>query len=137
MAGKPILLALTSASLLGSCSYGYDIYARFDGRRIILDTHAKESRFAAGLCLDSLEVRSRGVVVWSIERFPPRDGLDCPNDFPIAYGLPPEGFRSGTPPVRLRPDTVYEVSGRGSASFEGSFRYSTHVLVRVENMPAG
>lgn len=137
MAGKPILLALAGTSLLGSCSYGYDIHARFDGRRIILDTHARESRFAAGLCLDFLEVRSGGAVVWSIERFPPRDGSDCPNDFPIAYGSPPEGFQAGTPPVQLRPDTVYRVSGHGSASFEGSFRYSTHVLVRVENLPAG
>jgi hypothetical protein len=125
--------AVAAALGTAGCSYGYDIYAVFDGTKLLFDTHAEESRYAAGLCIDDLEVRSGSSLIWAIERETPRPDATCPNDFPVAYSSPPPGFRSTTPAERLRPGVLYEVSGHGNASFEGSFRYSVRKVVTVQN----
>jgi hypothetical protein len=132
---KAKLAAVAAALGASGCSFAYDIYAVFDGTRLLLNTHAKESRYRAGLCLDALDVREAGTTVWRIERDPPRPDTACPNDFPIAYGSLPRGFRATTPPAPLRPNVVYHVTGHGNASFEGSFRYWVRKATTVQNLP--
>ena len=128
-----VLLSFAATLSATSCSYGYRIYAAYEGGSLVFRTDARESRWHAGLCLDYLEVRSSGARVWRIERIERRPIPDCPNDFPITYGRVPAGFRATTGAATLRQNQLYELDGHGSAHFDGSFRYSIRRTIVLEN----
>jgi hypothetical protein len=132
IAFRAAVAAVGLCCAITGCSYGYDIYATFDGKNLLFNTHAKESRRAPGLCLRYLEVRSGTSLLWKIVREGPLG--ECRSDFPIKYGIPPPRFKTSTPPSALRPGVVYRLTGGGDASFEGSFRYSVHKVVTVQNL---
>lgn len=129
----PLLLL----SLLGGCSYSYDLVAVVRQGRIFIEVPQYSKSHPT--CLRRVEVYADG------ERQPDwRESTSyddaCANKFPLPYRVRLKGQHqsNGSEEVAAKPirrETVYEVSTTTGATEYGMGRFVVHADGRVENLP--
>lgn len=128
---RPALAALACAAL-ASCSYDLPMRATFiDG--VLAFVVAPDAPVQPGCLYEIVVSRASGESVWEAEGMPARP---CPAWTPLRYGLTPHGFALRAVPVRLRPDTLYLLSGSAGGTLHAAFRlHREGGRLRVENLP--
>ena len=115
---RKIALAIFLASLLGGCSYSYDLIAVVRNGQIIIDVDPSSSHHPS--CLRRIEVSAEGSreAAW-LESVSYDD--DCANRFPLPYGSrlrgqhQPESGEVGLSPI----NTDWHVAATGDYNGDG------------------
>ena len=116
------LLGFCSASILGGCSYDYEVRAQGSGTGVTFLVDSPGGWLKPLPCVDRFEINSTHATVWQIERIRADKLPRCGNDFPLIYGRLPPGFRTVVAPARLEPGILYNINGFGRVTYHGSFR---------------
>jgi hypothetical protein len=140
------------ATMLGSCSYAYDVLAvALDGRLAFIVSPHSARRPS---CVRQIEVLADDLTTTAQPEAgddPTRVGYDtywyesvdyndgCANRFPLAYGTPLSGEHPqefGKVKAKpLRREVVYDVSTTTGATGYGQDRFVIHANGHIENLP--
>ena len=113
------LLVLT----LAGCSKAYPVEAVFIGGKLHFQAEDKLNG-----CLNHFRVETEaGEVMWQLEgdfRSSP-----CKDNFPLEYGVVPEGLKSRVAAKPLKADVLYKIEGSDGDRYYGAFRYRRTIVV--------
>lgn len=132
------LIALLLLIPLQSCQFGYEVVARYDGDKLVLDSK-RGGWFGPDPCIIfDFSVLDGDRTIWSIKEKAP-DDRKCPpgGDFPLTYGVAPRGFATAVKAEPLVSGHVYRISGGSGIHYSGSFRVIARTVYDVTNFPAG
>jgi hypothetical protein len=139
--GRRAIAIAWGATLLGSCSYAYDVRAvAIDGRLAFVSSD-RDYDCVANIKISSREARAtpvrgdaRGLVVnggafWWTDN----SDTECTATYPVFYGVGSPGWRTLVAPKKLKLGVIYNIAAEGrGADGLGCFRMDPER--RIENL---
>ena len=125
---------MTTALLLGGCSYGYTLKADTHDGKVIFTPELSTSRRSQGRgCFANFTVKTKAgetVWEWGSDKYAPGP---CQNLLPVTYGVAPAGLKEATRAKPLQLGVDYVIEAWDGDSYTGSFRLQRGIY--AENLP--